>query len=64
MLREREKWNYNDLKMYYLIIIFPIVAISKAKSVQDIALKNIGTYLYRPAGLKSGRGIVKKMAKL
>ena len=47
----------------YLIITLPKVAIKSAKSVQAIALRVTGTYLYFPAGLRSGRGIVKKIAK-
>ena len=52
-----------DLGQTYRIITLPSVAISSAKSVQDIALRNTGTYLYLPFVLRSGRGIVKNTAK-
>ncbi len=47
----------------YLIITFPRVAIKSAKSTQEIARSKIGIYLNLPTGLRSGRGIVKKMAR-
>ena len=60
--------NLSSSRMYnscytYFIITFPKVAIKRANSVQAIALRVIGTYLYFPTGLRSGRGIVKKTAK-
>lgn len=54
---------YLSTQHFYLIITFPNVAIKRAKSVHPSALRNTGTYLYLPTGLRSGKGMVKNIAK-